>query len=217
MDNVGWVSAVAFGGLALAVAVLSDGGDRPRSFEPEDGDPLPPSTDPSDQATLATDADLDRLDAKLAARGVTKISARDITANRVKRKRVYFMPPAKFAANLLDAAVLAQRAMDAWGKPLVVSTGYRPQDNPRSRHYKAQAIDLDLPKGQRTAANRDALYLVIARLYLDSRKSSRVGFGGLGFYTTPRGRFHVDTRPRPTYWTASIVEPYFKRARALVA
>ena len=155
---------------------------------------------------------LDDLDADLKAAGVTNFSAREITANRVGKRRVYIVPQGNHYRNMIGAAVLAQKMRDLWGGALVVSTGYRPNDSKKSAHYRAKAIDLDLPRKQQTRENRDRLYFMVARDWMQP-KSEGGHWGGMGLYRTPLGRLHVDIA-RPRFWKASRVHAYFKRIRA---
>lgn len=223
LTNAQWAGVLSFVGLG-GLVVLATRDTTPATPAPKPppagGTPPIPST-PShpqgDKARDATDADLDLIDSQLAFLGVTVVNARELTANRRKGKRVHLLPPDRFRSNLLEVAVLAQRVSDAWGGPLVVSSAYRPQDNPGSRHHSAKAIDFDLPSGTRTAANRDKLYMAIAELYLASEKNGRQGFGGMGFYTQPKGRLHIDSRSSPAFYTKEIVAPFFARVRAAAA
>ncbi len=206
------LALLSFAGLGFLAWVMSRDDDDP---VPEPENPPTPREKPSsdERAIRATPELLAELDAELVAAGVSAFTARDLTANRMRGKRVHFIPPEKYRANLIRVAQLGQEFVDAFG-PLDVSSAYRPQDKRSSLHYRAAAIDLDLPKGTQTRARRDELYLLAARKYLaTSSPSGRPGFGGMGFYKSPIGRLHIDVRKRPTFWTAALVKPYFRRAR----
>ena len=191
---------IAFGaaaGLGMAAAAL---------FEQHDPDNHSHLGEPG-KAHLATPAELDHLDQDLRAVGVVNFTARELLKNRKRGRTVYYMPPPELIGNLLAMAQRAQRTRDLWGGPLIVSSAYRPQDGRKSAHHYAKAIDLDLPKHQRTYANRRRLYLLAAAEYLDTH------YGGLGLYRWPLGRLHVDVA-RPRYWTTARGRKYFAMVKS---
>ncbi len=165
-----------------------------------------------DKPRLASPADLARLDEDLDDAGVRNFSARELTANTKKGRRVHYIPPAVFYPNLIATGRLAQRMRDLWGGPLITSSAYRPQDGRRSAHHYAKAIDLDLPKSQRTWRNRDRLYFLAVQAW-DEPADDGGRWGGIGLYAWPWGRLHVD-HARPRYWTTARFRRFRKRVRA---
>lgn len=158
----------------------------------------------------ATDAQLDALQQMLSERGVRSFTARELTAAGDGK----FIPvPSRYLDNFLRVAQLAQRIRDDYGKPLVVSSGYRPWDDPGGNHYEAAAIDFDLPSGSKTDAEEHRLRLIVAQHW---KKDS--DFAGMGFYHQPTGRVHIEVM-RPggkgkRYWYADEVQPVLAELQA---
>lgn len=156
------------------------------------------------------DTKLDELQHKLEARGVRDFTALELTAAGGGK---HIPVPDQYLDNFLRVAQLAQRIRDDYGKPIVISSGYRPWDDPGGNHYEAAAIDFDLPSGKKTQAEERALRLIVARHW---QKDS--DFHGMGFYHAPTGRIHIEVR-RPggkgkRYWFADEVEPILEELQA---
>ena len=138
----------------------------------------------------------------LRSHGVHNFTARELTSARAGGG-LYKRPPTKHVRRLLHAAMVAQAIRDAWGAPLSVSSGYRPWDAAKSPHYRAAAIDLDLPSGHKTVENEHALRLLVARYWL-----SDPNLAGMGFYGQPRGRVHIDVMHQGSRGRFSYYDEY---------
>jgi len=165
-----------------------------------------------------TPTDLEGLQAELNARGVTDFTAHELTwSNHVDDNLI---PPPELMPNLLKAADLAQRIRTEYGKPLAVTSSYRPEPMntqvagiPNSQHVRAAALDLTMPSGTATTQEIDRLRMIAARMWLQDPS-----FHGLGMYDSPPGRIHVDVEhPGSTgreTWPVDRVAPYLARAQA---
>ncbi len=176
-----------------------------RSSGDEDGPPVAPT-------------DLEALQAELNARGVTDFTANELTWSG--RLNENLIPPPDLMPNLLNVAQLAQRIRTEYGKPLVVTSAYRPEPMntqvggiPNSQHVRAAALDLTMPSGTATPEEIDRLRMIAARMWIQDPS-----FHGLGMYDSPPGRIHVDVEhPGSTgreTWPVDRVAPYLVRAEA---
>ena len=172
-----------------------------------DPTPTPPPATPSqveDEPTVPTEPEevwLAELDAELAAAGVTNFTARELTTlPKAKPKARVDMPPRDLWPNLIAVAVLAQRVRDLYGRPIWVSSAWRPKwynsavgGASKSQHINAAAIDLNPIPSDRTSETMRAIEDATAQVWLTENTAR--GFGAYG-----GGRTHIDVGGARRTW-----------------
>lgn len=172
----------------------------------------------ADRAACPTSAptytgDLGALQDQLTAAGVCHFNAHQLTWSQTAGSNV--VPPAgTYRNSLVRAAQLADRLRNAVGHQLLVSSGYRtPELNQEvggssdSAHLRGAALDVNLPKSMQTSAHQEQLRQAAARAWV-----ADPSFHGLGMYSEPLGRLHIDVdHPGSNgkrIWPEQRVQPY---------
>jgi hypothetical protein len=201
------IAALAVGAVVMGAAATA----RKEEDEAEgDDSPLPdPEPDPEDPEdkkagggyvppTAQEWADFEQA---LLAAGISNFTARELTSAGGGK---YIIPKGSRLVSFLKVIRHAQAIRTRYGRPLLISSGYRPWDEAGGNHELATAIDFDLPTGQKTKANERALRLATAAYWKQTPELK-----GLGFYHAPTGRVHIDVNAKKgrRYWYADEVEP----------
>lgn len=200
---VGAVAIAALGGLVLLSS--KDDADEPE-LDPDD------RPDPG-QAREATPAMREAFGQELQARGVVNFTADELLAAGGGK---FLLPPESLMPNLFKVIELAQRIRTKWGRPLKISSAYRPWDK-GGAHTRAAAIDFDLPWSYRSEESEHDFRVLVARQWLGPEKEA---FAGIGFYGQPTGRVHIDVhhpnggKHQRRYWYAKHVKPIFDEITA---
>ena len=157
------------------------------------------------------------LDAYLRAHGILHFSAKEILTLRRLGVTVD-APPRDWWPRMIPTLELAEMLRAEVGHPLVVGNGYRP--NPynrqvggarRSQHLFFRALDLDLPKSNKSSKDQRRFYEAAGSIYLDHGDAYKMG---LGLYRLHKGtRVHVDTGYRKRAWKRSYVNPLLESLR----
>lgn len=119
--------------------------------------------------------------------GIQYFSAGEVTL--LRRWGRYVEPPRKLWDNIVPTIILADKIRDAWGGPLTVASGYRPEEynrlvggEPESEHKAFRALDISYPTGRGVEFLSVALRVIQG--YMDD------GFEvGVGVYRT---FLHID-------------------------
>lgn len=198
------LGALGLGGMALMLAGEKTSEPKPEPDpEPDPPAPKPPpdDKDAGDGYTPPTQQEWSSFEQSLIAAGVTSFSAKELASWGGGK---YGIPKGDRLVNFLKIARHAQAIRERYGKPLLISSAYRPWDEKGGNHELATAIDFDLPSGQKTQDNEHALRRATASYWLSTPELQ-----GMGFYHAPTGRVHIDvnTNRGRRYWYADEVQP----------
>lgn len=203
----GLLAALGLGAYAMMSSKPADSG----TTEPGPGPGADPSPDPGAnlQARKATPAMREAFAQELADLGVVNFTADELTSAGGGK---FLLPPLVQMPNLLKVAQLAQRIRTQWGRPLTISSAYRPWDK-GGAHTRGAAIDFDLPRSYRSDETEHDFRLQVA----DRWNDERTVFAGMGFYSQPTGRVHVDVHhpggAGHRYWSAEHVRPILRELK----
>ena len=163
------------------------------------------------------------LDLVLREAGVTSYSASDFLT--LPQWKHIAELPAALAPNVVRLAQVVQLLRNRLGHDIVVTSGYRPEEYNKlvdgaknSAHLRAAAADLTLPPALQTPANARRLQVEAAKLWL----AAPTVLAGLGSYTGPRGRVHLDVfhpggQGRRTWGTGDVKGVLEEARRAVPA
>ncbi len=139
---------------------------------------------------------LEELQAAFDDAGVQFFKAAEVTFLPKAKPPKHHVPPREFWPNLIAVALLADKIRETVGHPIWISSGYRPpwyneavSGVPGGAHTRAAALDLNTPTDLRSKENVERMRMTGARLWL-----SDPTFAGLGIYSSPPGRLHVDVK-----------------------
>ncbi len=204
----------AVGAFALVGALFLLGGEDTTEPVETDDDPEPPDPTPDEKKkqqqkkkesgkgyVAPTEAEWVSFRTALLAAGVTNFTAEELTSWGGGK---YGIPKGDKLVNFLKIIRHAQAIRKRYGKPLLISSGYRPWDKAGGNHEQGTAIDFDLPS--RTKANEHEFRLVVAQYWKETPTLM-----GLGFYHSPTGRVHVDVNQRKgrRRWYMDEISPIF--------
>ncbi len=181
-------------------------------------DPHAPTTEPdADEAPRAPlDADGERLQTLLEDAGVRYFHASELLfLPKLDRYAHGRELDGDILRNLVATARCADFLRREVGLPLCVTSGYRPREynalvngSAKSQHLMGKAVDLNLIARDRTPEKIELLRKRAVRLW-----SQRImGLGGLGLYSSPKYRIHLDIGPHQS-WRPEEVDPILAQLR----
>lgn len=203
------IAALALGAVVMGAAAAGRKEDEAEGDDSPLPDPEPePQPDEADKKSgggyvAPTAQEWADFETALLAAGIVNFTAKELTSAGGGK---YIIPKGSRLVSFLKVIRHAQAIRTRYGRPLLISSGYRPWDEAGGNHEQATAIDFDLPSGQKTKANERSLRLAAAAYWQQTPELK-----GLGFYHAPTGRVHVDvnTKKGRRYWYADEVEPIF--------
>lgn len=144
-------------------------------------------------------------------------TVQDFTVDEVCRASKAWPVPDHLLENLVAVLQEAQHIRDRLGLPLHIRSAWRPNDND-SQHRFASALDLDLLPEHRTDDNVDRLRMVAVERWTHSNRDAFGSLVGLGFYSRPDYRIHIDVRHTASkghrFWHSHVVSPYLQRYKS---
>lgn len=144
------------------------------------------------------------LDEYIAALGIQHFTGQEVLELR-RLKRVAPEPPRDWWPRIIPTLAVAEWIRAEVGHGLVVGNGYRPKalnsavgGASTSQHLYFRALDLDLPRAHRSAAEQRALYEAACRAFINFGVDLKLG---LGLYARGGGiRVHIDCGHRRRFW-----------------
>lgn len=198
--------ALGLGALA-GVALLLSGGERESEPKESDVSAKPKPLYVSERGDPELESLLQQMDDEFASAGIRDFSAAEVTKMRKTPGPSYAIPPRSYWPRMIDTLELVQSIRDAWGQPISVYNGFRPEDYnkavggaPGSRHQWFEAVDL-MPTG-----DRDDFATLVAMRFTAGEPD--MGFGVYGKPGHVTG-VHIDTHRRRTW---GIAQHYIQRA-----
>ena len=192
------LGAVAIGA-AMSVGRKEEEPDEDQGPTPQP--PKPPGPKPDGKYTPPSAKQWADFRQALIAAGVTNFTAEELASAGGGK---FVIPKGFRLVNFLKIIRHAQAIRTLYGRPLLISSGYRPWDKKDSNHELGTAIDFDLPGGSKTKANERALRLAVAKYWKATPELQ-----GMGFYRAPTGRVHIDvnTKKGRRFWHKEEVQP----------